>query len=98
MKNSKKYLTITGIKHYFGKEIFKVGQILYLQKEPENPYDGEAIKVLLGDKIKVGYVANSTYTVVNGTRSAGRLYDKIKNGQQIKVKFIANDCVIAKLR
>lgn len=39
------YVTITGIKHYFGKDAFQVGQTLFLFKEPNNKFDDEAIKV-----------------------------------------------------
>lgn len=35
---------------------------------------------------KIGYVANSTYTVVGETLSAGRLYDKI--GKKAKAKIV----------
>lgn len=39
------YITITGINHYFGKEVFQIGQKLFLFKEPNNKFDDEAIKV-----------------------------------------------------
>lgn len=39
------YVTITGVKHYFGKDIFHIGQRLFLFKEPNNQFDDEAIKV-----------------------------------------------------
>ena len=49
---SKIYFTLTGTKHYFGKELFEG----------------------LG---KIGYVANSSNTVIGDSMSAGRIYDKI---------------------
>ena len=42
---SKIYFTLTGTKHYFGKEFLKKGMKLRLEKEPDNEYDKEAIKV-----------------------------------------------------
>lgn len=43
------------------------------------------------------YLANSTTTVIKGTMSAGRIYDKIDDVSFAEVKFIANDSVIAKV-
>ena len=48
-----------------------------LVKEPNNEYDKEAIKVEMPGIGHIGYVANSPYTVVGESYSAGRLYDKI---------------------
>ena len=48
-----------------------------LVKEPDNEYDKEAIKVEMPGIGHIGYVANSPYTVVGESYSAGRLYDKI---------------------
>ena len=46
---------------------------------------------------KTGYLANSTKTVIKGTMSAGRIYDKIADVSFAEVKFIADDSVIAKV-
>ena len=48
-----------------------------LEKEPDNEYDKEAIQVKAKGLGKVGYVANSQYTVKGELMSAGRLYDKL---------------------
>ena len=53
------------------------GMKLYLEKEPDNKYDKEAIMVKKEGLGLIGYVANSTYTVIGESMSAGRLYDKI---------------------
>ncbi len=34
-----KYITITGMSHYYGMNPFKVGKKLICIKEPYNPYD-----------------------------------------------------------
>lgn len=54
---SKLYFTLTGTKHYFGKELFEG----------------------LG---KIGYVANSSYTVIGDSMSAGRIYEILQKQKQ----------------
>ena len=61
---SKIYFTLTGTNHYFGKEFLKKGAKIRLEKEPDNEYDKEAIKVTYEGLGKIGYVANSSYTVI----------------------------------
>ena len=73
-----------------------VGNILTLVKEPDNNYDAEAIAVKLDDE-KIGYVANSTNTVVKGTMSAGRVYDKINDIQQAEVILIDKHAPLARI-
>ena len=75
----KYYVTLTGLNYRFGTAPFQVGQKVKLVKEPENECDREAIRAELPGLGKVGYVANSTHTVVGNCCSAGRLYDKIGN-------------------
>lgn len=83
---SKMYFTLTGCNHYLGTDLLDKGLIIKLKKEPKNQYDHEAIMVKLKGIGKIGYVANSTYTVVGETLSAGRLYDKI--GKKAKAKIV----------
>ncbi len=90
------YITITGTFKFHGNDIFKPGQIVRLEKEPDNPKDTEAIKVLLPGDVQVGYVANSVHTVVRGTHSAGRIYDKFEDEAFAKVLFVSDKIVIAK--
>ncbi|MGM9986276.1 MAG: HIRAN domain-containing protein, partial [Bacillaceae bacterium] len=70
-----RFVSVVGLKHYFGSGICKVGQKLKLKKDRDNEYDDEAIMVELESIGKIGYVANSPHTVAKGTRSAGRIYD-----------------------
>jgi len=91
------YITIVGINHYFGAEIFKIDQNIKLKKDYNNPHDDEAIRVEIESIGKVGYVANSTHTVAKGTRSAGRIYDTFTDSCDGKVKFIVKDRVIAEI-
>ena len=46
---------------------------------------------------KIGYVANSPYTVLGESYSAGRLYDKISEEASGKVKFILDKGIICEL-
>ncbi len=89
------FVTITGIKNYYGFKPFRVGQILKISKDKSNAYDCEAIAAELPYIGTVGYVANSTHTVYNGTVSAGRLYDKIDDYAYACVNFITHSAIIA---
>ena len=42
---AKVFITLTGTKHYFGNDFLKKGTKIRLEKEPDNEYDKEAIKV-----------------------------------------------------
>lgn len=91
------FITIVGIEQCVGIDLFRVGGSFYLEREPSNEYDEEAICVRNMDAIKVGYVANSIHTVAKGCRSAGRVYDIIQDRQKIKVCFVVRGCVIAEI-
>ena len=74
---SKMYFTITGTTYRYGHDFLEPNMAVRLAKEPDNEYDTEAIKVELEGMGRIGYVANSPYTVTGESFSAGRLYDKI---------------------
>ena len=59
---AKVFITLTGTKHYFGNDFLEKGTKIRLEKEPDNEYDKEAIKVTYEGLGKIGYVANSSYT------------------------------------
>ncbi len=88
------FVTITGLNHYYGKKPFEIGRIIKLIKEPDNEYDKEAILAFLPFIEKIGYVANSTNTVYDGTISAGRLYDKIEDYAYGRVMFVTHSSAI----
>ena len=93
-----KFVTVICFNQFHGQKIFKIGSILKLIKEPDNNHDAEASRVEMRFAGKVGYLANSTKTVVRGTMSGGRVYDKLddENAYAI-VKFISHHNVIAKI-
>ena len=91
------YFSISGVKNYFGMDPFIIGSLFYCEKEPSNKYDVEAIQAILPIIGIVGYVANSYYTVVQGTYSAGRLYDKVPQGFFGRVMFHTDKQVICRV-
>ena len=93
----KVFITLTGTKHYFGNDFLEKGMKLRLEKEPDNEYDKEAIEVTLEGLGKIGYVANSAYTVIGESMSAGRLYDKIGDTAHAKVVLVTEAGTICKI-
>ena len=94
---AKVFITLTGTKHYFGNEFLKKGTKIRLEKEPDNEYDKEAIKVTYEGLGKIGYVANSSYTVIGDSMSAGRLYDKIGKKAKAKVVLVTDHGTICSI-
>lgn len=92
--SKKTFITITGLNHRYGQAFLEPKMKVLLVKEPNNEYDGEAIKVMLDGLGHIGYVANSTYTVLGDSLSAGRLYDKIGQTAIAKVKYVLPKGVI----
>ncbi|WP_418787215.1 HIRAN domain-containing protein [Holdemanella biformis] len=91
------FFTMTGLNHYYGNEFLEKEMVVYLKKDKDNEYDKEAISVNLAGLGKIGYVANSPYTVLGESYSAGRLYDKIEDEAQGKIKFILDKGVVCEL-
>lgn len=84
----KLYFTVAGTKHHYGTEFMEPGMEVKLVKDPDNEYDKEAIKVEMAGLGLVGYVANSPYTVMGESLSAGRLYDRIGETAYGKVMYV----------
>ena len=94
---AKIFITLTGTKHYFGNDFLEKGMKIRLEKEPDNEYDKEAIKVTYEGLGKIGYVANSSYTVIGDSMSAGRLYDKIGKKAKAKVVLVTDHGTICSI-
>ena len=84
----KTFFTITGTSHYYGQDFFEPKMTVKLVKETDNEADKEAIRVELEGLGLVGYVANSPYTVLGDSYSAGRLYDKIGDTAEGTVLYV----------
>ena len=91
------FVTITGTQFRYGCEFLEKGMIIKLVKEPYNEFDKEAIRAEIKPLGKIGYVANSTKTVVGECYSAGRLYDKIGDKAKAEIAFVLPDCAIARV-
>lgn len=82
------YFTITGLNYRYGDKFIEPGMEVKLVKEPDNEYDQEAIKVELPGLGTIGYVANSTHTVIGESHSAGYYCDKLVKGAVGKVLYV----------
>ena len=91
------YFTITGTKYRHGQDFFEKGMKVRLEKEPDNKVDREAIRVMMKGMGHVGYVANSPYTVIGDSFSAGRLYDRIGGKAKGKVLMVTEKGVLCVL-
>ncbi|MBQ4512269.1 MAG: hypothetical protein II969_04700 [Anaerolineaceae bacterium] len=91
------YFTLIGTNHYYGHEFMEKDMKVRLVKEPENEADKEAIRVELPGLGKVGYVANSTWSVIGESWSAGRIYDKIGATASGTTLYILLKCVLCTL-
>lgn len=89
--------TLTGTNYRYGSDFMKKGMKVKLTKEPDNDFDKEAIKVEMEGLGLVGYVANSTYTVLGDSYSAGRLYDKIGKKAKGKIMLVTDKGVLCRL-
>ncbi len=92
------FITIAGAEFRYGTEFLEKGMIVKLVKEPDNQFDKEAIKVELKPFGTIGYVANSTKTVVGECYSAGRLYDKIGDEAEAEIAYLTDSIAIAKVK
>ena len=94
---AKIYFTLTGTRHYYGSDFLKSDMKIQLEKEPDNKYDPEAIQVKLKGMGKIGYVANSPYTMIGESMSAGRIYDKIGKKAKAKVVLVTDHGTICSI-
>lgn len=89
------FITITGQKFCYGDKPFVINRVVKIVKEPDNQYDTESIRVELPFIGKIGYVANSVNTVIKGTISGGRLYEKFGTVAYAKIMFMTSSGIIA---
>ncbi len=92
-----KFITITGLSYYYGKDVLEKDIAITLRKDPDNKYDKEAILAEFYPLGKIGYVANSPHTVIGDCMSAGRIYDKFEDSCTVLVKYILPNGVVCEL-
>ena len=93
----KVYFTVAGTNHYYGQDFIEPGMKVKLTKDKKNNFDKEAIKVEMSGLGIIGYVANSPYTVMGDSMSAGRMYDRIKKHATGTVVFVLPKGVLCEL-
>lgn len=91
------FFTLAGTSHYFGKDFLIPEMEISLEKEKDNDYDKEAIQVKIEGLGKIGYVANSPYTVLGESMSAGRIYDKIDDCAEAKVVLVTDRGILCRI-
>lgn len=91
------YFTLTGTKFYHGKDFLEKDMTVKLVKDPDNEFDREAIRVELEGVGQIRHVANSPYTVVGESCSAGRLYDKIGDEAEGRILYVMPTGVLCTL-
>ena len=96
--SKKVYFTLTGTQYFHGKDFLEKDMKVSLVKDPDNDYDKEAIKVELDGLGQIGHVANSPYTIVGDSHSAGRLYDKIGDTAEGKILYVMPTGVLCTLK
>lgn len=73
------------------------GENVKLVKEPENEHDSDAIAVYL-DNDKIGYVANSEYTLFDKVKSATKIKNEIPETCEAEIQFVyLDEYIIAKI-
>lgn len=88
-------ITISG--SYFYNFTPENNMIVNLVKEEDNEHDPDAIAAYL-DTQKIGYVANSEYTLIDYVKSASKIKNLIKEDSQAKILFLyLDEYIIAKL-
>lgn len=93
----KTYITLTALGNYIDIKELAVGEELILEKDKENQYDDEAIKVMVPTIVRKGYVANSIHTKCKGTHSAGYIYNMFDETCKCVVRFIYDKGAIAEI-
>ncbi len=88
------FVTVTGFSNYLNLAPFAIGARLICVKEPTNPYDDDAVKVIATDGRTVGYLANNAASKANGTLTASRIYDRVGKVFSVEVCFTTRTKVI----
>ncbi|MDO4487812.1 MAG: HIRAN domain-containing protein [Eubacteriales bacterium] len=91
------YFTIAGAHYFHGTEFMERGMKVYLEKEHDNKFDTEAIKVSMEGLGQVGHVANSVNTVIGESYSAGRIYDKIGEIASGEIMYVLPNAAVCVL-
>ena len=97
LEMKERFISIVGFEHYVGQDVFPIGSLVLLKKQPDNKIDGDAIRAVFPNIGTIGYVANGYRTVAGGTLSASRIYDSVADTLFVRVLFTTNSKVICKI-
>lgn len=87
---------IAGTSHIEGLEelyaYLMVGNLLNFYREPDNPYDAQAIMIKNADDVKLGYIPKADNIIFSRLMDAGKLLfgkisSKSMNGNWVKIKI-----------
>lgn len=84
--SSTELITITGTKSHEDKIVLRKGIQLRLVKEPDNPYDEDAIAVFHNEHF-IGYVANTDHSAADFTSKASNIDVSEKSYVKYLIKF-----------
>lgn len=81
---------IEGIEELY--EYLKVGHLLNFYREPDNPYDAQAIMIKNAEGVKLGYIPKADNIIFSRLMDAGKLLfgkisSKSMNGNWVKIKI-----------
>lgn len=91
------FVTVSYFAQFHQKEPFVIGRLLACVKDPSNPHDSEAIKVVLPNYGTLGYIVNNPKHMAGGTVSAARIYDKFEDPFYVRVLFTTQSKIICKI-
>ena len=87
-------------KLYLAQDVTNEPEPIYITLVENDTHDDETIRVYYNDNkdsLYNVYVANSVNTVIRGTRSAGRIYDKFDMAARAQVMFVFKNMAIARV-
>ena len=88
LKNTRGTLIcIAGREHYGYAAPTNSGAVVDLIKEPDNEHDSDAIRVEY-QKMTVGYVANSPYTLIDEAKSSSQIGGLFERSAKAKILFV----------
>ena len=91
------FICIAGTKYFEQEKPLSEGTVVTLVRMGENEHDPDAILVQLEGR-NVGYVANSSFTLIDGAKGASEIKDIMKENQKAKILFkYFDEYLVAKL-
>lgn len=74
------------------------GLIVFLEREPTNPYDPNAIKVVLGDGVCIGYVDRNLATAFAAALDSGERWECVVDSVDDERDYVLPEVIISARR